>query len=168
MNEKLNQVAASPATITLTSRVDMRHLATLGNFWAMAGEQPRSVSELVRVSLETFSEFLVTAGKVEFIQGQEEAKALLEGMGLNVKKVIKRNLVEALLREQGLFKAVTKADPPDILSRNRREAQAISQDSPEVRVAQMKIDETLAMEQIGAARENTAAFKQELRERRNG
>ena len=87
---KLAETQSRPPTIHFTSRCDARHLATLALMWQTRGEMPRSNSELVRLSLETFVEILVTSGQAEFVPTQGEAQEILGSLGLLGKGIQKR------------------------------------------------------------------------------
>lgn len=96
---KLSEVKSRLATITLTSRVDARYLATLALYWASVGETPSSISELVRLSMESFAELLTLSGKAEFPQTQEEAIAVLDRMSLKIQKLNPRNMANAMIAD---------------------------------------------------------------------
>ena len=49
---KLQSITSRPATISLSTRMDARHLATLARFWSDNGSIPSSTSELARPSQE--------------------------------------------------------------------------------------------------------------------
>ena len=96
---KLSELQSRPPTLAFTSRCDARHLATLALLWQSQGELVRSTSELVRLSLETFTEVLITSGQVSLVPTQEEAQEILGSLGLLGKGVQKRNLISALSKE---------------------------------------------------------------------
>lgn len=99
---KLTELSSRPATITATTRLDARHLATLAHYWASQGEHCRSTSELIRLSLESFSSVLVTSQITEFIDSQSRAMEVLKLCGLGGIKVQKGTMQKALLLEQGI------------------------------------------------------------------
>jgi len=96
---KLDQLASRPATLIVSSRVDMRHLATIYTFWKKNGENPRSISELIRLSVEGFSEMLVTSHLVDFVSEHSSASEILTQVGIMTKGVQRTNLLEALAKE---------------------------------------------------------------------
>ncbi|MCK5018954.1 MAG: hypothetical protein KAS32_17980 [Candidatus Peribacteraceae bacterium] len=112
MANKLNEVRARKANITLTTRCDVRFLATLLKFWHSQGEQPASASELVRLNLEFFAGFLVQKGKVEFFQSHRAALEYLDRTGLMtqaMKTKNQRNLLETLQMEDGDMEGIDPA-----------------------------------------------------------
>ena len=110
---KLTEVLSRPATIILTSRVDARYLATLARFWTDKGNQLRSTSELVRLSVEAFAELLVVNNSAEFIQTQADAQEILERMGLDIKATNPRNMAKALQSEDFSLDSLTTTVRPD-------------------------------------------------------
>lgn len=125
---KLEQIQASPATYAFTSRCDARHLATLAALWQSMGEHPRSISELVRLSVETLSEMMVLSGKIDFIPSQSEAQEILGSLGLLGKGILRRNLVEAIVKEGGSEIPHTRVI--------KNPSQSISKDDPHFKRAQ--------------------------------
>jgi len=109
---KLSEVKNRLATLTLTSRVDARYLATLALYWASVGETPSSLSELVRLSMESFAELLTLNGKAEFPQTQEEAVAVLERMSLKVQKINPQNMAKAMIAEGVSLDSLTTSLQP--------------------------------------------------------
>lgn len=96
---KLSEVRNRPATLVLTSRMDARYLAALALYWHKMGENPTSISELIRLSMESFSELLTLNGKTDFPETQEEAMAVLERMSLTVKKINPKNMAQVMMEE---------------------------------------------------------------------
>jgi len=137
---KLDQVQARPATLTFTSRVDARHLATLTLFWHKAGSTPRSISELVRLSVESLSDILVTSGKADFVPTQDQAQDILGTLGLLPKTGIQpRNLLKALAQEGHI-----NIDSLDIGANIQPiRGKVIVNDSPELALAQAKLQEAM-------------------------
>lgn len=136
---KLDQLNSRPPTLALSTRIDARHLATLARLWSQQGESPRSTSELVRLSLETFAEVLVTSGQVEFVQTQAEAQEVLGGMGLLGRSQLKRNLVEAIVREGNINEALSPAQNSQSTSRG-----GFTKDDPHYRMAQQRLAQELS------------------------
>lgn len=135
---KLDQLNSRPPTLALSTRVDARHLATLARLWSQQGESPRSTSELVRLSLETFAEVLVTSGQVEFIQTQSEAQEVLGNMGLLGKSQLRRNLVEAIVRE-GNINEVISSQPNQFQPKG-----GFTKDDPHYKLAQQRLAQELS------------------------
>ena len=137
---KLSELQSRPPTLHFTSRCDARHLATLALLWQSRGEVVRSTSELVRLSLETFTEVLITSGQVSLVPTQEEAQEILGSLGLLGKGIQKRNLISALTKEGNfslpqstpLLKVSGKVahDSPDLL-RAARELEEVLSDPDE-------------------------------------
>ena len=109
---KLSEVKNRPATLTLTSRVDARYLATLALYWNSVGETPSSISELIRLSMESFAELLTLSGKADFPQTQEEAIAVLDRMSLKVQKINPRNMATAMIAEGMSLDSLTTSLQP--------------------------------------------------------
>jgi hypothetical protein len=95
---KLEQMKTREATHALSTRVDARYLATLMLFWRDQQCLPTSISELTRLSLESFAEFLVSNGMVEFVETHEAALEIMEGLGMNPKRVNPKYLAQAILK----------------------------------------------------------------------
>lgn len=133
---KLAETQSRPPTIHFTSRCDARHLATLALMWQTRGEIPRSNSELVRLSLETFVEILVTSGQAEFVPTQGEAQEILGSIGLLGKGIMRQNLIEAITRE-GNLSALQGSAPPEL-------SRKVAHDSPDLRMAAKQLDEALS------------------------
>jgi len=74
-------------------------MAGLALFWRSAGEPGRSVSELVRLTLETFYEAMVIQGKARHIEGSEEALHLLNEMAFNIPERGRSLVAKALAKE---------------------------------------------------------------------
>lgn len=139
---KLDQLNSRPPTLALSTRIDARHLATLARLWSQQGESPRSTSELVRLSLETFAEVLVTSGQVEFVQTQAEAQEVLGGMGLLGRSQLKRNLVEAIVREGNINDSISYSGNEGVgkpLGHSR-----ITKDDPHYKLAQQRLAQELS------------------------
>lgn len=136
---KLDQLNSRPPTLALSTRVDARHLATLARLWSQQGESPRSTSELVRLSLETFAEVLVTSGQVEFVQTQADAQEILGNLGLLGKSQLKRNLVQAIVREGNINEAISST--PTIQS---FQGGGFTKDDPHYKLAQQRLAQELS------------------------
>jgi len=91
----------TPATLALTTRVDARTLAALESFWISQDESPRSISELVRISLEMFNSILQIQHLSPEVKTQEEALHILEEHNLSTRGTQPRVLAEAILQESG-------------------------------------------------------------------
>jgi hypothetical protein len=100
MSEITKILNQHPPTITLSTRLDGRTVATLAKFWASQGERITSVSELTRVTIEMFTDLLKIQGLAEEITTQAEAMAIIQETGLRV-KVQPRELASAILHEEG-------------------------------------------------------------------
>ena len=148
---KLESMGGVPPTLAFTSRCDARHLATLASLWTQMGQHPRSTSELVRLSLETLSEMMVLANRVEFVQTQGEAQEILGSMGLIGKGLLRKNLVEAIVREGG-------AEIPHSQVTKNPSQRIISQNDPHFKKAQ----DLLAQELLGMVKHREEIDKSSL------
>lgn len=135
---KLDQINARPATLAFTSRVDARYLATLALFWEQSGSTPRSISELVRVSVESLADILVTSMKVDFVPTQEEAQNILGTLGI-LPKVQPRNLMKAMVAEGRInTESLGVGLTMPMVTKGR-----ITANNPELQMAQAKLAEAL-------------------------
>jgi hypothetical protein len=138
---KIDQLNSRPPTHILTTRIDGRYLATLIRFWHKNGELPRSLSELTRLSLESFAEFLILNNKIDFVQSHSDAAEILHATGLSVKKINPKNLAMALASEGANFSpASPKIDSSHV---RRTKSQPISSSNPELTHAQAALDSAL-------------------------
>ena len=142
---KLAETNARVPTLAFTSRCDARHLATLALMWQSKGEMPRSTSELVRLSLETFVEVLVTSHQCDFVPTQSQAQTILGEMGLLGKNILRRNLVEAMVKE-GNLSALTGKAPSSICG--------VAHDSPDLNMAVRQLEEALSNPEEFAKRQD--------------
>lgn len=150
----LTETQSRPPTLAFTSRCDARHLATLALMWQGEGEMPRSVSELVRLSLETFVEVLVDSKKCSFIPTQGEAQEVLGGMGLLGKGLLRRNLVEAITREGNLTSIHSTPYTP---------SHKVAHDSPDLLYAARQLEEALSNpEEFSKRQEDNATQLRDL------
>lgn len=133
---KLAETQLRVPTLHFTSRCDARHLATLALMWQEKGEVPRSTSELVRLSLETFVEILVNSNQATFVPTQAQAQEILGTIGLLGKNILKRNLVEALTKEGNLYSLTTGHSTPSI--------RVVAHDSPDLTLAAQQLEEALS------------------------
>ena len=88
-----------PASLNISSRCDHRTIAALAIFWQASGEGARSISEVVRVSLETFAELLQLQKKAPLIESHEQALSILRGLSMNIPKRSARMLAKELSKE---------------------------------------------------------------------
>ena len=99
---KVDETRARTATVVFNSRADAKYLATLLAFWYDQGEKPRSVSELVRVSLETFADLMIQNGLVDMVASQTIAYDMFERAGImnqKMRELNRKNLVKAMAGE---------------------------------------------------------------------
>ena len=132
---KTSELQSRVPTLHFTSRCDARHLATLALMWQEKGEIPRSTSELVRLSLETFVEILVNSNQCQFVPTQGQAQEILSAIGLLGKSVLKRNLVEAITKEGNLSSLNSIHSTPSI--------RGVAHDSPDLTFATIQLEEAL-------------------------
>ena len=111
---KLDEVRSRPATVVFNSRMDARHLATLLAFWHSKDEKPTSVSELVRLSLESFTDLLVTNKMTSMVQTHVVALEMFERAGIvnqKMKTLNQKNLMKALSNENLNMDSLSGVDP---------------------------------------------------------
>ena len=163
---KLSQVLSTrPATLTITSRLDARTLASLALFWQEKGEPVRSVSELARLSLEAFSELLILNKAAEFVQTQEDANEILSRLNLSVQKTNRGNLVRAYNLEN-LNIGSTEVAPNPSFSHSRRTSESpVSSNSPDMIQAMALLEQGMEgdlQNRILQAKERTQEFKDSM------
>lgn len=165
---KLSNVKARKATIVFTSRCDARYLATLVNFWASVGENPRSASELVRLCTEAFAELLITNKRTEFVQTQEDAFEILERSGLMTKKMRslnKKNLMDVMQAEDTSLDSLTQSVDPAASHKRTISKRPVAPDGPEHQAVlgevERMLDEDLKS-RTQEAQNNTEEFKKGL------
>jgi hypothetical protein len=137
---KMSELVQRPATHTFTSRCDGRHLATLARFWHTQGEHPRSTSELVRLTLEAFSELLSSKGLVEFITSHQDALEALERLGLNTG--VNRSALAEVLSAEDLASGISPDPFHSAKIRRAREGVVTSKD-PTLKEAQARLEQML-------------------------
>jgi len=138
MGDRQATILAKPRTIALSVGVDARTVATLALFWHQTGETPRSMSEVVRLSLEGLMNLLVQDGQADFVPTQEAAFDALDRLGLKIKKIHPRNLQLALCKEDGQYSLVERllqAPKPGSKASAASAGGKISPDSPEFQAA---------------------------------
>jgi len=102
---KLNDIKSNrPPSIAFTSRCDIKSLATLVHFWRDKGEPIRSISELVRLSIESFKDLVTNKWPEYEIESASDALELLRKNGLssghrNKSTLLKQMQVEDLILE---------------------------------------------------------------------
>jgi hypothetical protein len=165
---KIEEVKNRKATIVFTSRADARYLATLLNFWHESGERPTSISELVRLSMETFAELLVINNRTEFVQTQQDAHTIIERSGLMTKKMKtlnQRNLMEAMEAEGMELGSLSKGLDPRGTHAVTVKDRPIAPDDPGKGQILGDLERALAedsQERIDKAKENTKMFKDSM------
>jgi len=130
---KLSDLQSKTPTHVLTTRVDGRHLATLASFWHERGEPVRTFSELIRLSIEEFTELLVTNDMVDFISSHSDAIDVLQRLGLTSGKLNKRNVMNVLTKESLDLSHLDKTQDPLMAPKLRKASEpkgTIDQDSP--------------------------------------
>lgn len=160
---KLDQLHSRPSTHVLTTRVDGRYLATLLRYWRAQGEAPRSISELIRLSVETFTEFLVLNQKIDFVQTQEAAQEILNNTGFAIKRVNPKNIAQALAAEGATY---TPSSPSiDPTHREQVKATPVAAGNPLLDEARTRIEKALEGDlekRVEDAQSRTQAFKDAL------
>lgn len=161
---KLDEVRARKATVVFNSRADARYLATILAFWYDKGEKPRSVSELVRITLETFADLMITNNMVEMVASQEIAFDMFERAGILNKKMRelnKKNLVDAMVKEGVDFSAL---EGVDTLGTHRVTPAPVGA-TPDFNIALTALENNLDKgieERVNDAKNRTQGFKDSL------
>ena len=70
-------------TIPIEGRVDLCRVAELALWMSSRKGPPRSKSEIVATAIETVANLAVSSGEVSRITSQEDALAILEGLGIS-------------------------------------------------------------------------------------
>ena len=99
---KLDQMKTRPATHSMTARINAKYLATLIVFWKSKGIEGNSASELVRLSLETFTEFLTTNNAAIMIDSTAEALEIIKSTGYKIGRISTKAIVDELIKEDGV------------------------------------------------------------------
>ena len=162
---KLDQIHSRPATVIMTTRADMRYVATLANFWHKQGEAPKSTSELIRLSLESFAEFLISSNRTQFVQTHTDAMEIMERLGIKTKKTNPRFLGEALAKEDSAFDNVLTAPQVDHSHQQRTVTTPVSGDDPTLASARAKLEQALdgdLEQRIRESKERSEEFKKNL------
>jgi len=132
-------LSRKPPTSTVQSRIDMRTLASLYLFWTKQGEMIRSLSELVRVSLEVFSDFLISSEKAEEVKGQEEAIDILRRAGLGTKYLETKNK-SILIRELQKHHLNVEGFDPSYLHKKSKKHSKAAVDNPSFQEAVRRME----------------------------
>jgi len=143
---KLDQLHSRPATMALSSRCDARHLATLALWFRKKEIIPSSTSELVRLTIETFAEFLSLQGEVDFIKEQSTATQLLKEMALLTNTIQKKNMLDALItegRSNITLASVMTASNPITKAQIMGGTRSVSEGSPELLAAQAILEQKM-------------------------
>lgn len=160
---KIDKLNSRLATHVLSTRLDGRYLATLIRFWHQQGELPRSLSELIRLSVEEFTEFLILNGKIDFVQNLSDAEEIISSTGLSTKRTNPRNIAQVLVSEG----AILTPKAPHIDSSHRRTVakNPVATSGPEVSTAQALLEESLERDlkaRIEAESQRTEDFKRHI------
>jgi len=166
---KLDTIRQNTATFALSSRVDIRHLATLAAFWLSHGERPNSISELTRLSIESLSELLVLNKEIDFINTNEAALEVLTRSSLisPQKNANYKALKKVLLAEQGSLSTsslTTSLDPlTGPATTSSKSTYGVT--DPELSTAQATFENLVKQDtedRITAAHSRTEEFKSHL------
>jgi hypothetical protein len=164
---KLEQMKTREATHALSTRVDARYLATLMLFWRDQQCLPTSLSELTRLSLESFAEFLVSNGMVEFVETHEAALEIMKGLGMNPKRVNSKYLAQAILKSSADIN-LSFLNSPVVDHKHKltvQEAAGVSSiDVSRVISAMQESESTSASDRVKAAQERAEEFTRSLGE----
>lgn len=157
---KLDELHKRKATHVYNTRIDVRYLATLIRFWHKNNELPRSISELNRLSIETFVEFLVKNNYIDMVEMMSDAEEILSNVGYKV-KTIPRNRVDELLREDSTL----DLNPLTIDSSHQRTRQEKPVSDFDISEATKQFEQNLGDEmakRIQEEQERSKAFKDHM------
>jgi hypothetical protein len=110
-----------PATLPASMRADARSVADLYRFWHSKGYEVNSIGELLRWSVETFHELILSRNKGEFkpTETQEEARQILLNAGFRTAGLRKaqQRIVKEFQKESldDFFETVEERDPKESL-----------------------------------------------------
>ena len=88
-----------PKTIVINGRCDIRSIATLHRHYFNMAEGNLNMSQLVRRSLDTYAEVLVTNKICKPFTSTIDAKRYLDQVRMNIPQRNQRNLIEQIQRE---------------------------------------------------------------------
>ena len=109
IDKTIEIITKRPASLVINSRCDIRTIASLALFWRGQNEPAKSVSEIVRVSLETIQEALVLQGKARHVEGVEEALEIIQQMGLTIPERSRSIVAKALANESLILEGFNPA-----------------------------------------------------------
>lgn len=165
---KLSEIKNRPATLPLSSRIDGRYLATLASFWVQNNEAPRSVSELVRLSLEVFTELLVSTKKIEMVERHVTALEVLNRLGLydaKSSKSLAQNLKKALHAEDLALDSLTQFKDPLAPIDDEVNLRGGAPSQFEMAQAETRFEESMAKSlqtRVISAQNTTREFKEQM------
>jgi hypothetical protein len=87
------------STVIINSRCDRRTIAGLALFWLEQGEPCRSVSEIVRISIEHFWTLLLKSQRAKDIKTHDEAVKILSTIGVKTPQRLHGSLVNEMAKE---------------------------------------------------------------------
>ncbi len=79
---KLDSIRQNIHSKAISTRVDIRKLATIAEYWASQGERFRSISELVRLTVEVFTDHIVANTPINPVTTVDEAADILQKYAL--------------------------------------------------------------------------------------
>lgn len=88
-----------PRTIVINSRCDIRSVATLHRHWVKKGYGNLNMSQLLRLSIDSFADVLVANGLVEPFEYSAEAAKYIDEVKLSVPPLNRKSLVRQIQRE---------------------------------------------------------------------
>ena len=141
-SDQIQSILKRPTSAVYSSRMDIRTVASLTKYWISKGHKPTSVSELMRLSLETFSDLLYQNSCTEKFTAQD-AYNFLESIGL-LKTLSSRNRTSLVKQIQS---EVLKSEGIDLSYLEPRKGQAnISEDQVQraKELLQQKQDDNLS------------------------
>ena len=107
---KLDEMNTRRATHSMTARINAKYLATLIVFWRSKGIEGNSSSQLVRLSLETFTEFLVKNNSAIMIESTSEALDIISKCGYKIGRTSSKAIVDELISEDASLDFLTSTN----------------------------------------------------------
>jgi len=152
---KLTQMKQRPATHSMTARINAKYLATLIVFWKSKGIEGNSASELVRLSLETFTEFLTTNNAAIMVTSTADALDIIKKCGYKIGRISTKAIVDELTKEDGISMEFLNAT--ETINTMTATPKKVSATDLEIAQALMKKEEEKELqERIKASQDNTS------------
>ena len=123
---------------------------------------PKSVSELVRLSIESFAEFLSLNNHITMVQKHSDALEIIKATGFNISKINPKHLASALSEEGATMSFLSTPDPAKSHKETVKANPASNVDLDVARTILDNLEKTAKESQLARAQENTEEFKKGL------